>query len=100
MPWMMCENVYQSVRCCEFSELWTTPCQSLMYPHLQIGTRPIENRIAAVAAMIVADRTVEATRGRRNQYMDVGNRSIARLVRVLGSWARPDEVRGEAWDGY
>ena len=23
------EGVYQSLRCCEFSELWTTPCQSL-----------------------------------------------------------------------
>ncbi len=29
MPWMMCEKVYQSVRCCEFSELLTMPCQSL-----------------------------------------------------------------------
>ena len=25
---MMCENVYQSERCCEFSALATTPCQS------------------------------------------------------------------------
>ncbi len=28
-PWMMCEKVYQSARCCEFSELCTTPCHSL-----------------------------------------------------------------------
>src|SRR5207249_2024965 len=47
MPWMMCENVYQSVRCCEFSELWTTPCQSFTYPHLHRGTRPIASSIAA-----------------------------------------------------
>jgi len=28
MPWMTCEKVYQSVRCCEFSELLTMPCHS------------------------------------------------------------------------
>ena len=46
-PWMMCENVYQSVNCCEFSALCTTPCHSLTVPHLQIGTRPIASRTAA-----------------------------------------------------
>src|SRR2546430_5490617 len=49
---MMCENVYQSVRCCEFSELCTTPCHSLMYPHVHHGTRPIDNSIAAAARTI------------------------------------------------
>src|SRR5450432_4725421 len=43
----MCEKVYQSVMCCEFSELCTTPCQSFTYPQAQIGSRPIANRIEA-----------------------------------------------------
>ena len=38
---MMCEKVYQSEICCEFSELCTIPCQSLMVPQVQIGVRPI-----------------------------------------------------------
>ena len=37
MPWMMWLGVYQSEICCEFSEETTTPCQSLTYPHLQMG---------------------------------------------------------------
>src|ERR1700759_3982923 len=49
-PWMMWENVYQSVTCCEFSELCTTPCQNLTYPQVQIGCRPIANRIVACSA--------------------------------------------------
>ena len=44
---MMWENVYQSVRCWEFSELSTTPCQNFTYPQAQIGSRPIANRIDA-----------------------------------------------------
>src|SRR5216683_8386433 len=47
----MCENVYQSVMCCEFSELCTTPCQSFTYPQAQIGSRPIANRIEACRAI-------------------------------------------------
>ena len=46
---MMCDGVYQSVRCWEFSELCTTPCQILTVPHLQIGSRPIHKRIVAAA---------------------------------------------------
>src|SRR5262245_48039174 len=38
---MMCVNVYQSVICCEFSELFTTPCQNFTDPQRQIGARPI-----------------------------------------------------------
>src|SRR5829696_1141572 len=56
----MCDGVYQSAMCCEFSALATTPCHSLTVPHLQIGSRPIDNKIAAVvpimtitAAMVV-----------------------------------------------
>src|SRR5690349_6057442 len=52
MPWMMWEKVYQSVRCCEFSELATTPCHSFTYPHRQIGTRPIANSMEAAATTI------------------------------------------------
>ena len=55
---MMCENVYQSERCCEFSELTTTPCQTLTYPHLQIGTRPIHSSTAATTAIRVAAATL------------------------------------------
>ena len=46
---MMWVKVYQSVRCCEFSELATTPCHSLMYPHLHHGTRPIQSSVLAAA---------------------------------------------------
>ena len=38
---MMCEKVYQSEICWEFSELCTMPCQSFTLPHSQIGGRPI-----------------------------------------------------------
>src|ERR1700752_2320045 len=41
---MMCEKVYQSEMCCEFSELKPTPFHGLTYPQLQIGTCPIVNR--------------------------------------------------------
>src|SRR5262245_1959265 len=44
MTW---DGVYQSVRCCEFSEEFTTPCQSLTVPQGQIGTRPMARRVAA-----------------------------------------------------
>ncbi len=47
---MTCENVYQSETCCEFSELWTTPCHSLTVPQAQIGVRPIASSTAAAAA--------------------------------------------------
>ena len=42
---MMCERVYQSEMCCEFSELCTTPCHSFTYPHSQIGdaAHPVED---------------------------------------------------------
>src|SRR5438105_5851472 len=52
MPCTTCVNVYQSVMCCEFSELLTTPCHSLTYPHLQIATRPIAHSADAAAATI------------------------------------------------
>jgi hypothetical protein len=54
MPWMTCDGVYQSVRCWEFSALCTTPCQSLIWPHVHHGTRPIASSIAAAAATIAA----------------------------------------------
>src|SRR4029453_14722779 len=69
MTWV---NVYQSVRCCEFSELCTRPCHSLTHPHLQIGTRPIAGRTAAVAATIAPDSTTAAAYGRRNQLIKGG----------------------------
>src|SRR3989344_1692855 len=47
---MMCENVYQSEMCWEFSELMVAPCQSLMYPHSQIGTLPIRRSVSAKSA--------------------------------------------------
>src|SRR5918995_1738585 len=50
MPWMMCEGVYQSVRCWEFSALCTTPCQSLTAPQVQIGSRPIARSARATHA--------------------------------------------------
>src|SRR4051812_49043062 len=50
-PWMTCEGEYQSERCCEFSELTTTPCQSLTLPHLQIGVRPMKSSTSAAEAM-------------------------------------------------
>lgn len=50
-PWTMCENVYQSVRCCEFSELLTMPCHSLTVPQAQIGTRPMPSRMSAAIPM-------------------------------------------------
>ena len=57
---MMCEKVYQSEMCWEFSELCTTPCHAFTYPHLQIGTRPIVSSAMAVAATITP-----ATRSQR-----------------------------------
>ena len=38
---MMCEKVYQSAMCWEFSELCTTPCHSFTVPQAQIGSRPM-----------------------------------------------------------
>ena len=43
-PWMTCEGEYQSERCCEFSELITTPCQSFTMPQVQIGVAPHEQQ--------------------------------------------------------
>src|SRR5688500_16891855 len=51
---MTCEGEYQSVRCWEFSELITTPCQSFTKPHLQIGSRPMARRIAACSTAMAA----------------------------------------------
>jgi len=39
----MCDGVYQSVKCCEFSDENTIPCHSFTYPHLQIRTRPFNH---------------------------------------------------------
>src|SRR3990167_8619796 len=53
----MCEKVYQSARCWEFSDLTTTPCHNLRYPHLQMSMRPIShstNPASAMIAMIAA----------------------------------------------
>ena len=49
---MICEKEYQSVRCWEFSELCTIPCQNFTYPHLQMGICPIKKRINAKMASI------------------------------------------------
>ena len=51
-PWMTWEGVYQSLRCWEFSELITTPCQNFTKPHLQMGSRPMLNRMMAMDNMI------------------------------------------------
>src|SRR3954469_3437424 len=56
MPWMTCEKVYQSEMCCEFSELWTTPCHSLMEPHVHQGTRPISSSMAAAEMTMASAR--------------------------------------------
>src|SRR3954452_19694729 len=72
---MMCENVYQSLMCCEFSGLATTPCQSLIVPHLQIGSRPMARRMAAAAATMPA-----ATSGHAARERDGGTRRIAEGV--------------------
>src|SRR5687767_3189848 len=50
---MTCEGVYQSLRCCEFSALMTTPCQTLTYPQVQIGTRPMTSRTAPAPAATI-----------------------------------------------
>ena len=42
-------KVYQSVRCCEFSELKTAPCQSLTVPQVQISGRPIRSSVTIMA---------------------------------------------------
>jgi hypothetical protein len=47
----MWEKLYQSAMCCEFSLLITTPCQSFMVPHLQMGSRPMARRMRAAAAV-------------------------------------------------
>jgi len=38
---MICDGVYQSLRCWEFSLDMVSPCQSFTYPQAQIGRRPI-----------------------------------------------------------
>src|SRR4051794_36952217 len=48
---MMWEGVYQSLRCWELPESFTTPCQSSTVPQVQIGVRPIIGRTAAVRAI-------------------------------------------------
>ena len=47
---MMCDGVYQSAMCWELSALITSGAHSLTVPQVQIGTRPMASRIAAVAA--------------------------------------------------
>src|SRR3989344_2420878 len=37
---MMCEKVYQSVRCCEFPTLKTTPSHTFTYPQSHIAGCP------------------------------------------------------------
>jgi hypothetical protein len=51
MTWV---KLYQSKMCWEFSELFTTPCQSLTVPQAQIGRRPIASRMPASSASIAA----------------------------------------------
>src|SRR5687767_748600 len=51
---MRCDGVYQSDRCCEFSELWTTPCQSLTDSHRHSGSRPIASSMAAAPTTMTA----------------------------------------------
>src|SRR3546814_1173148 len=53
-PWMTWLKLYQSAMCCEFCELATAPCQSLISPQRQIGARPISHRTAAASAMMAA----------------------------------------------
>ena len=62
---------YQSKMCCEFSELCTTPCHSLTVPQVQIGVRPIANRIAACSAIKPAMISAGAA---RRQPFDRGGR--------------------------
>jgi hypothetical protein len=47
---MMCEKVYQSVRCCELPDERTTPSQSFTYPQGQIGGCPKRNKTLACRA--------------------------------------------------
>src|SRR3989344_6187352 len=61
-PWMTCENVYQSARCWEFSELAATPCHNLTYPHLQMSTRPISHSAHPASAMIAMTSAAYAQR--------------------------------------
>ena len=46
---MICEKVYQSEICWEFSEEKVIPCHSFTYPHLQIQICPIWCKISAKA---------------------------------------------------
>lgn len=48
---MMWLKVYGSEICCELLELATTPDQSQISPHVQIGTRPMASNIIAVEPM-------------------------------------------------
>ncbi len=58
-------SVYQSKMCWEFSELCTTPCQSLTVPQVQIGTRPMASRTIACTAMIAGTARQSAHDGMR-----------------------------------
>lgn len=78
----MCEKVYQSAICWEFSELFTTPCQSLMVPQVQIGTRPIPNRIAAWRAS--SSSAMPAQPSGRKAVVDLAA-GVAASVMALGS---------------
>src|SRR3989344_2811848 len=50
---MICENVYQSEICCEFSEVSTVgPCQNFTNPHSHINGWPMTCKITANAMMI------------------------------------------------
>jgi hypothetical protein len=92
-PWMTWENVYQSVMCCEFSELRTTPCHSLMLPHVHIGTRPMASRMATCRAsspMIAHTQACGVMRPRHAapSAMDTGDLSVMRLT-LRGEDAQP-----------
>src|SRR3954452_20050572 len=85
MPWMTCEKVYQSEMCCEFSELWTTPCHSLIEPHVHQGTRPISSSMAAAEMTMASARTAARSQARRKGLPAGASRN-----------AKPDEGRREA----
>ncbi len=74
----MWEGEYQSEMCWEFSELMTTPCHSLIVPHLQIGSRPMASRIAAWSAISPRQMTRTWARvnfiGRASLHQDSGRR--------------------------
>src|SRR4051812_13583245 len=63
---MMCDGVYQSVRCCEFSALSVTPFQSFMLPQGQIQEWPIACRMSSAPA-ITPSPARSASRPRRGR---------------------------------